>query len=111
MPQNKFLVYVFSGVALLVLMGGIVVVSNKNTTREATSTSPQKESITIAAFGDSLTAGYGVDLSESYPYILESRLREEGLLVKVLNMGVSGETTQGGRDRVSFVIEQNPDVI
>lgn len=76
-----------------------------------TATTTTKETVTIAAFGDSLTAGYGVDLTESYPYLLEKKLLEKNIKVNILNMGVSGETTQGGLDRVSFILEQNPDII
>lgn len=71
----------------------------------------------IVAFGDSLTAGYGVDLKDSYPSILEAKLREEKIVknknlnITVLNMGVSGETTTGGLERVDFIISQNPNLI
>ncbi len=66
---------------------------------------------TIVAFGDSLTAGYGLPLSESYPYQLEERLKAEGIDVKVINAGVSGETTKGNNERATFIKEQNPDMI
>ncbi len=89
-----------------------VIYFKKETSNETPLAVPtEKKKFTIIAFGDSLTAGYGVDLSESYPYILEKRLKDEKLSVEVINMGVSGETTQGGVDRVSFVLGQNPDVV
>ncbi len=65
----------------------------------------------IVAFGDSLTAGYGVKLEESYPHILEKELQKENPNIEVINMGVSGETTSGGLDRVDFVISQNPKLV
>jgi acyl-CoA thioesterase-1 len=69
------------------------------------------EKNTIIAFGDSLTAGYNVLLSESYPAQLEAKLRSEGFSVKIINAGVSGETTQGSRERAQFIRDQNPDIV
>ena len=51
--------------------------------------------VTIIAFGDSLTAGYGLPVSESYPAQLEQALIAKDLNVTVINSGVSGETTKG----------------
>jgi len=71
----------------------------------------------IVAFGDSLTAGLGVDLKDSYPSILENILnsnpeyKKYDFTFNVINMGVSGETSSGGLDRVDFVLEQKPDLI
>lgn len=69
----------------------------------------------IIAFGDSLTAGYGVELKDSYPAILQERLKDNminnDLKIDIINMGVSGETTSGGLDRVDFIISQNPDLV
>lgn len=73
--------------------------------------SNQGAEYTIVAFGDSLTAGYGLPLSESYPYQLEERLKNEGLDVKVINAGVSGETTKGNNERAAFIKDQNPDMV
>jgi len=72
---------------------------------------PQAAAITIIAFGDSLTAGYGVQLSEAYPAQLERALREQGYDVSVINSGVSGETTRGNVERASFIRAQNPDIV
>lgn len=68
-------------------------------------------SYTIVAFGDSLTAGYGLPLYESYPAQLEDRLKAEGLDVRVVNAGVSGETSKGNNERASFIRDQNPNMI
>jgi len=59
------------------------------------------EAIQIIAFGDSLTAGYGLSLNESYPAQLEV----------VINSGVSGETTRGNLERAKFIREQDPDIV
>lgn len=68
-------------------------------------------STTLVAFGDSLTAGYGVTLNESYPSILQKKLKENGFPVLIINMGVSGDTTSTALDRLDFVMLQNPDII
>ena len=76
---------------------------------------PVKKEYAIVTFGDSLTAGYGVDLKDSYPSILQEvlnkRFSEKDVKIKVINMGVSGETTSGGMERIDFVISQNPNLI
>jgi acyl-CoA thioesterase-1 len=70
-----------------------------------------QEGVRIIAFGDSLTAGYGVPLVESYPAQLEALLRERGVVARVINAGVSGETTAGARERAAFIRSQNPAMI
>jgi acyl-CoA thioesterase I len=65
----------------------------------------------ILAVGDSLTAGYGLSLSESYPSILAERLVSAGKNVNVINAGVSGETTAGLLERIEFIASQKPDMV
>jgi len=69
------------------------------------------EAIQIIAFGDSLTAGYGLSLNESYPAQLEVALLQKNYDVKVINSGVSGETTRGNLERAKFIREQDPDIV
>ena len=64
----------------------------------------------IVALGDSLTAGLGVAPDETYPALLETRLRGAGYPYRVLNAGVSGDTTAGGLRRVDWVLRDNPEV-
>lgn len=59
----------------------------------------------IVAFGDSLTAGFGLLEKESYPYLLQEKLKADGLDYEVVNAGVSGETTLGGLERIDWVLE------
>ncbi len=59
----------------------------------------------ILAFGDSLTAGYGLSPTESYPTLLQARLDERGYRYRVVNAGVSGDTTAGGRRRLDWSLE------
>ncbi len=62
----------------------------------------------LVAFGDSLTAGYGIDLDEAWPARLQERLDADGFAYRVVNAGVSGETTSGGLRRLPFVLDRNP---
>lgn len=62
----------------------------------------------VLAFGDSLTAGYGLPGDESLPVRLEKRLRANGHDVKVINAGVSGDTTRMGVDRVEYSLSGGP---
>jgi acyl-CoA thioesterase-1 len=61
----------------------------------------------IVAFGDSLTAGFGVAEKESYPYLLQERLKADGYDYEVVNAGVSGDTTAGGLERIHWSLEQD----
>lgn len=61
----------------------------------------------IIAFGDSLTAGFGLAEKESYPYLLQERLKADGYNYEVINAGVSGETSLGGLERIDWVLEQD----
>ncbi|MDX2224559.1 MAG: arylesterase [Rhodospirillaceae bacterium] len=68
--------------------------------------------VRILAFGDSLTAGYGLDdLSQAFPAQLEQALRARGHDVKVIASGVSGETTTGGLNRIEWSLAENPDAV
>lgn len=67
--------------------------------------------LTIVAVGDSLTAGMGVAENESYPALLEQRLKSEGYDVRVINAGVSGETTSGTLARLDWVLTLKPDIV
>lgn len=67
--------------------------------------------IKIIAFGDSLTAGYGLPAEESYPAQLEKALLVAGFSVDVINSGVSGETSRGNLERAAFIRSQNPDIV
>lgn len=66
---------------------------------------------TIVALGDSLTAGFGVDLGESYPALLEEKLQKNGYSYRVINAGVSGETSSGTLARLDWILTQNPDIV
>jgi acyl-CoA thioesterase-1 len=66
----------------------------------------------IVFFGDSLTAGYGLQNPsvESYPALIKEKLQQENLLYEVINAGVSGDTSSGGLSRLDYWISQSVDV-
>ncbi len=65
----------------------------------------------IVAFGNSLTAGLGVARDESYPARLQRTLDEAGYAYRVVNAGVSGDTTAGGARRVSWILKNKPTIV
>ncbi len=67
--------------------------------------------LTILAFGDSLTEGLGVDPQENYPSQLERKLQEMGYNVKVINGGISGETSTAALERLDWMLETRPQIV
>jgi acyl-CoA thioesterase I len=65
----------------------------------------------VVALGDSLTAGLGVAADEAFPARLQARLRAEGYDYRVVNAGVSGDTTAGGLRRVDWALRAHPDIV
>jgi acyl-CoA thioesterase-1 len=65
----------------------------------------------IVAMGDSLTAGFGVAEEEAYPAQLEQKLRAAGYPFRVINAGVSGETSSGARTRTAWTLTLKPDIV
>lgn len=65
----------------------------------------------VVVLGDSLAAGYGVEVGEGWPEQLQMRIREAGLPFTVVNAGVSGDTTAGGLRRIDWVLRQPVDVL
>jgi acyl-CoA thioesterase-1 len=66
---------------------------------------------TLAVLGDSLTAGFGVGPEEAFPALVQERLRREGYDYRVVNAGVSGDTTAGGLRRVDWVLRTRPSIV
>ena len=64
----------------------------------------------ILFLGDSLSAGYGIDPEESFPALIQQRLDSKQLPFRVVNAGVSGETSAGGLRRLSWLLRQSVDV-
>ncbi len=112
MEARNFLIRVM--VFLFVLLG-MVACSDETPSTESRSELQANEGVsmgTIVAVGDSLTAGYGVDETEAYPALLEKRLLLDGYFFKVINAGVSGETSSGTLSRIQWVIRSlKPDIL
>jgi len=66
---------------------------------------------TILVLGDSLSAGYGVDPDQAWPALLQKKIDAAGLKFKVLNAGVSGDTTADGLQRVDWLLRSKADVL
>ena len=65
----------------------------------------------IICFGDSLTAGFGTDLGQSYPDHLQRLLDAQGYRYHVVNAGISGNTTKDGLDRIHLVLARHPEIV
>lgn len=105
----------------LILVFLMVSCGNKTseTTNEAASTVKETEQTeiaksdnkTILCFGDSITAGYGLeDTNDAYPGVLQEKIDSLKLNYTVVNSGVSGETTAGGKSRIDWVLNQDIDI-
>jgi acyl-CoA thioesterase-1 len=80
------------------------------TTEQSASVEP-KSAVRIVILGDSLTAGLGLPEDQAYPRLIEVELRLHGWSVEVVNAGVSGDTTAGGRSRLGWLLEQRPQIL
>lgn len=81
-----------------------VPITETNSTKKSTSKR-------IVFFGDSLTAGYGLDdVEEAFPSIIQKKIDSLNLNYIAINSGVSGETTSGGKNRIDWVLNQKPDI-
>lgn len=65
----------------------------------------------VVFLGDSLTAGYGLAEDQAYPAVIAEKLEAEGIPARVVNAGVSGDTTAGGRARLDWLLKQKPAVV
>jgi acyl-CoA thioesterase-1 len=107
------------GAEMVHVVGSGVADQNSSVTNDVNS-EQEDAVIKILAVGDSLTAGYGLNLYESYPAQLEKSLdtkrgeegsREGRKYVQVINAGVSGETSAGLLERADFIVSQKPDML
>ncbi len=65
----------------------------------------------IVVFGDSISAGFGLDTGQSFPDLLQKDLDARGAAYRVVNMGVSGDTTQDGLARLSMALAERPKIV
>jgi acyl-CoA thioesterase I len=87
----------------VVMIGAVAVVSDV--------TAEQAKPVTIVAFGDSLTAGYGLEPAKAFPVQLEAALKAKGANVRIVNAGVSGDTTSGGVERLEWTLQEGADAV
>ena len=82
----------------------------KSTTRQNSAASADKTP-RIVILGDSLTAGLGLRVEDAYPAVLQRRLDDQGLKYRVINAGISGDTSAGGLSRLDWALEGNVRVL
>ena len=117
--MNRFLAYLANRRPLYVILIAMLVLTACRSTapKEAppapppAPTKPAKSLPKIVAFGDSLTAGFGLPQSASYPALLQKKLDAEGLAYEVVNAGVSGDTSAGGVRRVDWALEGDVKIV
>jgi len=96
MPKTRFSRFVSSACLMLWMLAA-----------PATLAAP----VTVLVLGDSLAAGLGVERDEAFPALLETMAKTEGLPVVVVNAGVSGDTSAGGRGRINWLLNRKTDVL
>jgi acyl-CoA thioesterase-1 len=106
-------VSVMSGLLLLLTVWGCGSSDTKTSANQAksdtvatTNQPPKSKKQTIFFYGNSLTAGYGVEPSQAFPALVGQKIDSAGLNYTVVNAGLSGETTAGGKSRISWVMRQ-----
>ena len=90
-PQAKFPGIIFALIMMAVMLAG--------------APSARAEGQVIVAFGDSITAGLGVNEQEAWPAVAQKILAEKGLAITIVNAGVSGDTTAGGKARLAWSLD------
>jgi acyl-CoA thioesterase-1 len=110
---------IISVISIVLILGASFFLFQKNSQEKVSEIKPinteinssPKNKTKIIAVGDSLTAGYGLNLDESYPAQLEKKLLENFYNIEIINSGISGETSAGLLERVDFIISQNPEIV
>ncbi|MEJ7671765.1 MAG: arylesterase [Chitinophagaceae bacterium] len=82
--------------------------TKENSTSKDSASSVKKK--TIVFFGNSLTAGYGLNPSQAFPALIQNKIDSLGLAYNVINAGVSGETSSGGNARIDWILREPVDV-
>lgn len=102
---------------ILAISFTVLLACTSNEKKEAVNTGqPGKDSVatvkkkTIVFFGNSLTAGYGLSPSQAFPAIIQKKIDSLDLPYQVVNAGVSGETSSGGKTRIDWILRQPVDV-
>ncbi|MGF1555443.1 arylesterase [Paucihalobacter sp.] len=106
---------IFCYFSLLLLGNSCGESSEKTTNANTIDTTDSTEVVntnkkSILFFGDSLTAGLGLDTNEAFPAIIQNKIDSLNLPYQVINAGLSGETTAGGKNRISWIFNQKVDI-
>ena len=107
-PIGRGLVTSFCLIMLL-LLPGLMGCGQQETPPPAPEQPPYEG--TIVAMGNSLTAGHGVAETQAYPAQLEKKLHQHGYPFKVVNAGISGETSSGALARLTWMLKLKPDIV
>jgi acyl-CoA thioesterase-1 len=87
---------------------GTKTTAEQEVSTEESVSAPNKKSIIF--FGNSLTAGYGIDPDDAFPALIQERLDSLGYSYHVVNAGLSGETTASGLNRIEWVLREKPEI-
>ncbi len=121
-PSSNFINYLMSKAFFIINMISLTAIVGCNNNKQRVSTPQQQQADTSVAplsaikvktilfFGNSLTAGYGVDPSEAFPALIQNKIDSLKLPYKVINGGVSGETSAAGNSRVTWILQQQVDI-
>jgi len=85
-------------------------VDSNKTKRPTNDSAVEVKKKMIVFFGNSLTAGYGLSPSQAFPAVIQKKLDSLGLPYQVINAGVSGETSSGGKTRIDWILKQPVDI-
>ena len=91
------------------VLAGLLIIPGK--TENIMATEMKQEKLVVLALGDSLTAGFGVQEEESFPSRLKVKIDQSNLRHKVINAGVSGDTTAGGVRRIDWLMKHKPNIV
>jgi acyl-CoA thioesterase-1 len=109
--MNKISIILFISTAFLLGSCGDKKAASTQAMQTAGTTPNSSSSKTVLFFGDSLTAGYGLDdPSQAFPGVVQNKIDSAKLSYKIVNAGVSGETSAGGKGRISWILKQKLDI-
>ncbi|MEK6408564.1 MAG: arylesterase [Acidobacteriota bacterium] len=109
--MNRLLLYLVLIAALAVTACRAAAPKEASPASPNTPAKPAKSLPKIVAFGDSLTAGFGLPEGSSYPALLQKKLDAEGFAYEVVNAGVSGDTSAGGVSRIDWALDGDVKIV
>lgn len=108
--MRSLLIVCFFSVFFLISCGNADKKKEESSATNSEETSQKEENNLILFFGNSLTAGYGLETSQAFPALIQQKIDSMGLSYKVVNAGLSGETTASGKNRLDWVLNQEVEV-